>query len=200
MGGWRMASNIPLWARPGRTEEVDPVGPSRGDPDRRVTDRRTQTLWSLAYGSFRPRRRSRRRAGDGHIVFLDWHEPRVLYLALGIVLMSCLDALFTLNLLGMGAQEMNLLMEALINHDVRSFVITKVSLTGASVVLLGIAAHRHLPGEIPVLRVMQLFFAGYAALMAWEIYLISTWIGGSAIDWRAWFDGAAGWWHRAAGR
>ena len=62
------------------------------DWERRGGERRSASLWSLCYGGFRPRRRSGRRGGDEHAIFLDWHEPRVLYLVLAILLMSCTDA------------------------------------------------------------------------------------------------------------
>ncbi len=140
-------------------------------PERRDAERRSPSAWSFAYGSFRPRRRAGRRDRDHERVFLDWHEPRVLYLVLAIVLMCCADALFTLNLLAAGAEEMNVLMGALITHDVQHFLVLKIGVTCLSVVLLGVAARRQFLGLIPVYRVLQLFCAGYAVLIAWELWL-----------------------------
>ena len=140
-------------------------------PERRDAERRSHSAWSFAYGSFRPRRRAGRRERDHERVFLDWHEPRVLYLAVAIVLMCCADALFTLNLLAAGAEEMNVLMGALITHDVQHFLVLKIGVTCTSVVLLGVAARRQFLGFISVFRVLQLFCAGYAALIVWELWL-----------------------------
>lgn len=145
-------------------------------PERRDTERRSPSAWSFAYGSFRPRRRIGRRDRDDERVFLDWHEPRVLYLVLAIVLMCCADALFTLNLLAVGAQEMNVLMGALIAHDVQHFLVLKIGITCASVVLLGVAARRRFMGFVPVFRVLQLFCAGYGALIVWELWLFATYV------------------------
>ncbi len=139
--------------------------------ERRSDERRTHSFWSFTYGSFRPRRRHGRRDGDHDRVFLDWHEPRVLYLVLAVVLMSCTDALFTLNLLASGAQEMNAVMNVLITHDVRTFLAVKIGTTCISAVLLAVVARRQFMGFFPVLRLLQLFCAGYAALLVYEVWM-----------------------------
>jgi len=157
-------------------------------PDRRGSERRSHSAWSFAYGSFRPRRRVGRRDGDDDRIFLDWHEPRVLYLSLAIVLMCAADALFTLNLLAIGAEEMNILMAALITHDVERFLALKIGVTGASVVLLGIAARRQFLGVIPVLRVLQFFCVAYAALIVWELWLFTIYVTDLPFHWRPWSD------------
>ena len=69
--------------------------------------------------------------------------------------MCCVDALFTLNLMAVGAEEMNILMDHLISNDVERFLAIKIGVTGASVVLLGVAARRQFLGVIPVFRVLQ---------------------------------------------
>lgn len=157
-------------------------------PERRLDERRSHSPWSLAYGSFRPRRRIGRRGRDHDRIFLDWHEPRVLYLALAIVLMCCADALFTLNLMAIGAEEMNALMDNLIAHDVDRFLAIKIGVTGGSVILLGVAARRRFLGVLPVYRVLQLFCAGYAALLVWELTLFADYVTALPFDWRPWSD------------
>jgi hypothetical protein len=139
--------------------------------ERRINERRTHSFWSFTYGSFRPRRRNGRRQGDHERVFLDWHEPRVLYLVLAVVLMSCTDALFTLNLLAGGAQELNVIMNALITHDVRTFLAVKIGSTCLSAVLLAVVARRQFLGIFPVVRLLQVFCAGYALLLVYEVWL-----------------------------
>ena len=139
--------------------------------ERRMNERRSHSFWSLTYGSFRPRRRQGRRDGDHERVFLDWHEPRVLYLVLAVVLMSCTDALFTLNLLASGAQEINVFMHALITHDVRTFLAVKIGSTCLSAVLLAVVARRQFMGIFPVVRLLQLFCTGYAVLLIYEVWI-----------------------------
>ena len=143
-------------------------------PERRNRrDRRTHSLHSFAYGSLRPRRRFGRRDGDETRIFLDWHEPRVLYLALAILLMSCLDALLTLNILTAGGRELNGFMDWLIRSDVFWFLAVKIGATGVAISMLAVAVKRHLLGLIPVIRILEFIFVGYLALMAWELYLLA---------------------------
>ncbi len=139
---------------------------------RHSSDRRRHSVWSFLYGGLRPRRRSGRRVGDEHRIFLDWHEPRVLYLALAILLMSCADALFTLNLLAVGGEELNAFMRALLSQGVRWFLWAKIGLTAFGIIVLVIAARRLVLGRWPVVWMIRLFFVGYVALIGWEIYLL----------------------------
>ncbi len=139
---------------------------------RRTADRRRQTAWSLAYGGLRPRRRTGRRTGDERHIWLDWHEPRVLYLTLAIVLMSCADALFTLNLLAIGAEELNSVMRVLLDKGSHWFLWGKIGLTSVSAVVLAVAARRYVLGHVPVIALIKLCLLGYAVLIAWELYLL----------------------------
>ncbi len=140
---------------------------------RRLTgDRRRHTLWSFIYGSFRPRRRGARRVEEERWAFIDWYDSHNLYLALSILLLSCLDALFTLNLIAAGGEEINIFMKPLVNSDVGSFLAVKIGITGLSVVILTAAAHYHIVPGLPVLRLLQAICAGYATLICYEIYLL----------------------------
>ncbi|TFG84752.1 MAG: hypothetical protein E4H19_09730 [Chromatiales bacterium] len=156
--------------------------------ERRASERRSHSVWSFTYGNFRPRRRLGRRDRDHERIYLDWHEPAVLYLVLAIVLMSCADALFTLNLMAIGAEEINALMGALISLDVRHFIAVKIGVTCISVVILAFAARRQFLVVIPVFRVLQLFCAGYFALILWELWLFSVYINDLPFHWRPWSD------------
>jgi hypothetical protein len=156
--------------------------------ERRASERRSHSIWSFTYGGFRPRRRVGRRNGDHERIHLDWHEPRVLYLVLAIVLMCCADALFTLNLMAIGAEEMNVLMGTLIAQDVERFLAVKIGVTGISVVLLAFAARRQFLVVIPVFRVLQTFCAGYFALLLWELWLFAVYITDLPFHWRPWSD------------
>jgi hypothetical protein len=148
--------------------------------ERRAGERRDAVMRSLAYGGVRPRRRAGRRDGDAQRVFLDWHEPRVLYLALAVLLMSCVDALLTLNILEAGGSEVNVLMDWLISRDTGSFVATKIAITGSGVILLVLAVNRHFLGRVPVIHVLRTFCFGYAALIAWELFLLAQMFPGVA--------------------
>jgi len=149
---------------------------------RALPDRRRRSFGGFLYGNFRPRRRSFRRSDDHHRFLFDWHEPRVLYVALAVLLLSCADALFTLNLLLLGATEENLLMDSLLASDVDSFLAVKITLTAISVVVLVIAAQRKFLGLFRVVRLLQLICVGYLALIGYEIWLFSSVFGFDLID------------------
>lgn len=167
-----------------RAQLIGRPGPAPGLlVDRRSeSDRRRHSARSFLFGSLRPRRRVGRRAGDEHRIFLDWHEPRVLYLALAILLMSCTDALLTLNILAGGGRELNGLMDYLIAADPFWFVTAKISLTGMSITLLVVAVNRHFLGRVRVIRLMEAFCAGYLLLMIWEVYLLAQMFPGMVQD------------------
>ena len=58
--------------------------------DRRQNDgRRKRSIQSLIRGNLRPRRRLSRRHDDQNLLLLDFYEPRMVYLALAILLLSC---------------------------------------------------------------------------------------------------------------
>jgi len=144
------------------------------DDDRRGSaDQRGRPIRSFFYGNFRPRRRAHRRGEDDHRFVFDWHEPRVLYLALSILLLSCVDALFTLNLLHFGAEEANFLMDALLGQSVDQFLMVKIGLTAISLIFLVVSAQRHFMGWFRVERLLQLICIGYFGLIAYEIYLFN---------------------------
>jgi hypothetical protein len=140
--------------------------------DRRQAINRRDGVWrAFLYGNFRPRRRSSRRTADEHHFLFDWHEPRILYLALGVLLLSCTDALFTLNLLEAGANEGNAVMASMLDESVDRFLAVKIGITAFSLVILVVAARRKLFRSFSVEHLLQVFCAGYVLLIGYEVYL-----------------------------
>jgi hypothetical protein len=138
---------------------------------RRDINRRGGGWWAFLYGNFHPRRRNSRRVVDEHEYLFDWYEPRVLYLALGVFLLSCTDALFTLNLLNAGAAEANLVMASMLETGMDGFVHAKISITGFCLLILVVAARRKFVGSFSVEHLLQTFFVGYVMLICYEVYL-----------------------------
>jgi hypothetical protein len=149
--------------------------------ERRTGDdrRRHWSLWSILYGGVRPRRRRERRRDDHEQHWLDWHEPSVLYLAIAIVLLSCTDALLTLNLLAVGGEELNVIMDHFIGRDASLFLAVKIGLTVVSVVLLGVAARRRFFGVVRVGLILEAVCLGYAVLIGYELVLLWRYLGDS---------------------
>ena len=138
---------------------------------RRAINRRGSALRAFLYGNFHPRRRDSRRSEDSHHFLFDWHEPRILYLALGILLLSCTDALFTLNLINAGATEANVIMAKMLEHSVDKFLAVKIIVTALSLVIMVFAARRQFIGAVSVEHLLQMFCAGYFLVICYEIYL-----------------------------
>ena len=137
-------------------------------------DRRQQSINSLIYGSLHPRRRANRRVEDDQRYLVDVYDAGLVMVSLAIVLMSCLDAFFTLKLLSMGASEINYLMDVLIKADVRSFLTVKLLATCTGVVFLTAMARYRLLGVLQVRRVLEFLCGIYACLIIWELFLLSS--------------------------
>lgn len=147
------------------------TSPSR-DNRRSRRDRRYRRLWSLAYGSFHPRRRGVRRNTEQHVEFVDWHGAHLLGIALAILLLSSLDAFMTLTLLVHGAHEVNPVMAGLLYQDVASFAAVKMTLTGLGVTTLVVLSRCRVFGRIRVDLALYLTLAGYLALVIYEYSLL----------------------------
>lgn len=135
-------------------------------------DRRQQSLRSVVYGGLHPRRVVNRRPSDDQWVVVDWHDQGLFMVGMAIVLMSCIDAFFTLNLLNLGAQELNYFMQVLIAKDTTVFLLGKFSLTALGVICLVTFARFRLGGFLRVRRVLEALCGMYACLIIWELYLL----------------------------
>lgn len=142
--------------------------------DRRISsrERRQQSIYSFMHGCLHPRRATNRRAADDQHFMVDVYDPGLIMFGLAIVLMSCLDAFFTLRLLSMGASEINYFMKALIETDVSTFLTIKLLATCSGVVFLTATARYKLGGVLRVRRILEGLCGIYACLIVWELYLL----------------------------
>jgi hypothetical protein len=106
------------------------------------------------------------------VFVLDWHDSGLYFVAIAIVLMSTMDAAFTVKLLAMGGEELNLAMKALLDMGTRSFLAVKFITTGIGVVFLVAYARVRLAGFLRVRRILQGICGIYAVLMIYEVYLL----------------------------
>ena len=136
-------------------------------------DRRRQTIKSILYSAFQyKRRRSYRREIDAQAIVLDWYEPKLFVIAMAIILMSCLDALFTLKLLWMGGEEINWFMRSLLEHNAQLFLLVKYTVTAAGVIFLVAFSRMSLFKVLRVQNVLVIMCGIYATLMLYELYLL----------------------------
>ena len=151
-------------------------GESLLDRERRERfERRRRVWWSVCYGSFNPRRRTvPRRLSESRYHFLDWHSSHLLAVAIGILLLSVVDAFLTLALLQMGAYEANPLMAPLVARDVAAFATLKISLTGVSTVFMVVMARYRFMRLVPVEWVLYAILSAYASLIVYEVSMLHT--------------------------
>jgi hypothetical protein len=143
--------------------------------ERRVRDRRRATIRSLIVGGFfKCRRRGPRRRADCHQgYYVDWYDAKLLTTALTIFLLCCLDALFTLSLLESGADEINLLMAALIEIGTGTFVNIKLGATAIGITILVVHASFRLVGSFRVRHAIYSIFGTYGLLFVYQLALLT---------------------------
>ncbi len=141
---------------------------------RRRDDRRCLHLQTFIYSLFKRRREGMRRAADrftGH--YVDLHEPRWLFICIAILLMSSMDACFTLLLLQHGVEEVNPLMKMLIDIDATLFVNTKIAITAFCVIF--ITAHKNfwlLKNTLRVGSIMSATLVMYFVLVNYQMGML----------------------------
>ncbi len=139
---------------------------------RRGSDRRRLSWWTLTYGSCCGRRARERRysAAAGYI---DRYEMPLFVVSIGVFVLGCVDACLTLRLLAAGATEVNPLLDAALSADPRLFLVLKFVLTAISLALL--VLHKNftvfycLNGQI----ILKIAFAIYVCLVGYEATLLS---------------------------
>jgi hypothetical protein len=141
--------------------------------DRRSkVERRSRTLGAYVYGAFKPRRVGGRRASDRLYPVIDWHSPRVLALALAILIFSCVDGALTLVLLEHGAIEANPLMALFLPHNLNWFVFVKLGLTSSCLMVLVACSQMRLLRAVPGETVLYVLLGCYIALIAYELGML----------------------------
>lgn len=142
------------------------------DESRLVADYRDNRK-SLKLINFRHLGIGGRRKGELTNTYVDHYETRLLVVTMTTIICCFLDATFTLNLLSVGATELNIFMASLIETDVNTFIQLKIALTSLSLVLLVIHKNFSIAGMLRVMHVLYFFCASYIALIIYELYLFT---------------------------
>jgi len=145
------------------------VAERREKHDRRCHSWRTVTYCGL-YG--RGRRRDARRSG--HSYYLDWYDPKLVFTGIAVLVMSCLDALFTLTLLSKGASEANYFMARLMETSDGLFVAVKVAVTAFGIVFLLMHSHFRVLRITSGKRLLQFVVPVYGLLIVYELVLLGV--------------------------
>lgn len=143
------------------------------DDGRTTADRRAFSWRTVFFGFFRSRRRNLRRGAEPEPLFSDWHHPWLFFLATGTMMLSVMDAFFTLQLLDRGAVEVNPVMAAVIGHSSLTFAVSKMLLTGIGILTLVFLSRFKFMNRMRTGLILTVFFSFYACLVCYEfVYLI----------------------------
>ena len=156
-----------------REEQPDLLTPEWSpEAERRAGyDRRRLRLWTFVQGGVTPRRRGGRRAQEPY-VFVDWHEPHLMFLALTILLLSMSDALLTITLMSKGAEEANPLLAYLLLEYPGLFAVVKMGLTAVGVLVLVALSRATVFRIIRVSSIIYWFLIAYVVLIGYEWWLL----------------------------
>lgn len=142
--------------------------------DKRGIEHRRMFSWrTVFYGFTRSRRRGTRREDEGEVLFLDWHHPWLMFLSVGIMLLSCADAFMTLQLLQLGMVEVNPVMAAILENSTGAFAAIKMAMTGAGILMLVFLAKARFMNRMRAGLFLTVFFSFYSCLLCYEfVYLM----------------------------
>ena len=140
---------------------------------REPSDRRLFSWKIIFFGFMRSRRHTLRRECDAEVLFIDWHHPWLFFLAVGTMIMSCLDAFMTLQLLDRGMVEVNPVMAAILGQGTTAFAVSKMTMTGTSILILVFLAKARFLNRMRAGMFLTVFFSLYACLVCYEfVYLL----------------------------
>ena len=144
--------------------------------EQRVSADRRRFSWrTVCYGFLRSRRHAMRRADESDTLFIDRHHPWLFFLSVGTMLMSCVDAFMTLQLLERGMVEANPVMAAILGQGTRAFAASKMLMTGVGVLTLVFLAKARFLNRFRAGIFLTVFFSLYACLICYEfVFLLNT--------------------------
>lgn len=96
-----------------------------------------------------------------------------MFMAVTLMLLSLMDAIFTLTLIANGGSELNPVMNFFLGYGIFAFVAAKVLLTAVpAVILIGCGNHK-LFNRIRVRTIVAASIGFYAGLICYELGLLS---------------------------
>jgi hypothetical protein len=119
------------------------------------------------------KRVNHRRTAKGKPAYVDIYSGHLVLCIISIMLLSTLDAIFTLNILANGGEELNIFMAVLIEDNITKFIAFKLALTALALLLLTIHHNAVIAWGFRVSHLAYLVLAGYSALIAYELTLLS---------------------------
>lgn len=142
--------------------------------DNRHQDRRSEMPFFCLYhiGIKTGRRMEERRLNIKAPVYVDRYADHLMLCAIYIMILSAMDAFFTLNILAKGGEEINPFMAVLIEDSIGKFIGFKLALTSLALILLTMHHNVLLTEKIRVRHVEYLILSGYTVLISYELFLL----------------------------
>ena len=147
------------------------------DTDRRRSEDRRKARIPIFSKYWLTGRRSFFRRKEDHKISqqLDRHNPKTFAIILSIIMLSIMDAIFTLELIHNGAAEVNPIMAYYLNIGPIVFFSAKYLLTCASILLIFLNQHAYILNNRVPMKILYLFLIiPYVLVVQWEIYLLSS--------------------------
>jgi len=144
-----------------------------GGDRRHQEERRNYTLSTLYQCLMSPRRFNGRRSSDRRFPVLDRFESGLAFLAIGLVILSVMDSVFTLTLISHGGTEVNPFMNWLMQKSIAAFVSVKMLLTAIPAVLLVATGNVLVFGRLRARSILAGALGLYCGLIVYELGLLS---------------------------
>ncbi len=141
---------------------------------RKMYDRRRHTWRTITYCGFEGRGRRYYARRNDCDCYLDWYDPKLVFTGIVILVMSCLDALFSLMLIDRGASEVNYFMARLMETSDALFIAVKLAVTAFGIIFLLMHAHFRIWRIISGKRLLQAVIAVYGLLIGYELILLAV--------------------------
>jgi len=142
------------------------------------SDRRRTTFGTFIHSIYKRRRVGPRRSEDPQIGFyVDLHEPYLMAVVVGILLLCVTDAYFTITIIGLGGREVNPLMKTLIDRNVVVFFVVKFMMTAVCLLFTVMHKHFRLFKLVSGYHILYSAFFLYMTLVYYEIGLLMPHFG-----------------------
>jgi len=154
-------------------QSTDPLTQWDGINRRENEERRTYSLRTLMLCLVSPRRFNGRRSADRRFPVMDRFDAGVGFLAIGLMVLSTMDSIFTLTLIANGGTEVNPFMNWLLQISVVAFVGVKMLFTGIAALLLVAMNNVLVFNKFRARKLLAAAVGLYCGLIVYELGLLS---------------------------
>jgi len=154
---------------------VSPKSAAKWDGKNRrdYEERRNYSLGTLLQSVTSPRRFNGRRREDRRFPVMDRFDGGMAFLAVGLMVVSILDSVFTLTLISHGGEEVNPFMNWFLQKSTALFVAVKMFLTALPAVILVATGNILLFGRFRARSILAAIVGLYCGLLMYELALLS---------------------------